>query len=95
MFVFVCLQVGPGLPTTYKVQFTGEAKRDYAHEILCETERETFLVPVRAIGARAILDFPDQVHFLPPSPVKHPAAKTLLVRNIGNAPATFSLQVDK
>ena len=27
------------------------------------TEREKFIVPVRAVGARALLDFPDEVHF--------------------------------
>lgn len=30
---------------------------------MCITERERFLVPVKAIGARGILDFPDEVHF--------------------------------
>lgn len=37
--------------------------QDYTHELICITEREKFLVPVRAIGARAILDFPDEVNF--------------------------------
>lgn len=36
---------------------------------MCVTEREKFVVPVRAIGARALLDFPDKVNF-PTSPVK-------------------------
>ena len=33
------------------------------------SEREKFIVPVRAVGARALLDFPDEIHF-PSSPVK-------------------------
>jgi len=33
------------------------------------TEREKFVIPVRAIGARALLDFPDNVSFNS-SPVK-------------------------
>ena len=37
--------------------------QDYTHELICITEREKFLVPVRAIGARAVLDFPDEVNF--------------------------------
>lgn len=37
--------------------------QDYTHELICITEREKFLVPVKAIGARAILDFPDEVNF--------------------------------
>lgn len=56
------------------------------------TEREKFVVPVRAIGARAILDFPDAVNFSS-CPVKYPTSKTLLVRNIGNREAKFALDV--
>ena len=37
--------------------------QDYDFELVCVTEREKFLVPVHAIGARALLDFPDEVHF--------------------------------
>ena len=68
--------------------------QDYYHELLCITEREKFIVPVRAIGARAIVDFPDEVVF-PTGPVKNPNTKTLLVRNIGNRDAKFSLTTDK
>ena len=38
-------------------------QQDYTHELICITEREKFLVPVKAIGARAILDFPDEISF--------------------------------
>ena len=61
---------------------------------MCITEREKFVVPVRAIGARAILDFPDDVNF-PPNAVKNTSTKTLLVRNIGNRAARFSLSAEK
>lgn len=61
---------------------------------MCVTEREKFVVPVKAIGARAILDFPDDIHF-PVCPVKYPNTKTILVRNIGNKEAKFSLGVKK
>ena len=87
-------KVGPGLPTTFKIQFTPEEKRDYNHEIVCVTEREKFIVPIRAIGSRAILDFPDEVNFQL-SPVKYPSAKTLLVRNVGNTEAKFTLEAEK
>ncbi|XP_064641495.1 hydrocephalus-inducing protein-like isoform X2 [Lineus longissimus] len=87
-------KVGPGLPTTFKLQFTPEENKDYNHELLCITEREKFVVPVKCIGARALLDFPDEVHFAA-SPVKYPSTKTLLVRNVGNREAKFSLTVDK
>ena len=37
--------------------------QDYKQELVFVTEREKFVVPVRAIGARALLDFPDDVTF--------------------------------
>lgn len=68
--------------------------QDYVHEVMCTTEREKFVVPICAIGMRAILDFPDEILF-PAGPVKHTQLRILLVRNVGNADATFSLTVDK
>ena len=68
--------------------------QDYSHELVCITEREKFIVPVKAIGARAILDFPDNIHF-PAGPVKYGHSKTLLVRNIGNAEAKFTMIAQK
>jgi len=68
--------------------------QDYIHQLICITEREKFVVPIRAIGVRAILDFPDEIVF-PAGAVKHVQSRVLLVRNIGNADAAFSLTVDK
>ncbi|NXQ31301.1 HYDIN protein, partial [Alaudala cheleensis] len=64
--------------------------QDYFHQLLCTTEREEFIVPIRAIGARAILDFPDQLHFSQ-CPVKCSTQRTLLVRNVGNLAAHYQL----
>ena len=89
-----CAKIGPGLPITYKILFTPEEKRDYTHEVVCMTEREKFVVPVTAIGARAILDFPDSISF-PVCPVKNSSSRTLLVRNVGNREAKFALTVEK
>ena len=66
--------------------------QDYIHELICMTEREKFIVPVKAIGARAVLDFPDQVNFAT-CLVKHSNTKTLLVRNVGNREARFALSI--
>nr|KAG5712964.1 hypothetical protein BaRGS_021758 [Batillaria attramentaria] len=87
-------KVGPGLPTTFYIQFMPDEKKDYNHELICHTEREKFVVPVQAIGARGILDFPDDVHF-PTCPVKYPNSRTLLIRNIGNREARFTLEAEK
>lgn len=68
--------------------------QDYNHELIITTEREKFIVPIKCIGSRAILDFPDDIYF-PLSPVRHLNSKVLLIRNIGNKDAKFSLKVEK
>ncbi|CAF1106189.1 unnamed protein product [Rotaria sordida] len=88
-------KVAPGVALVFRIQFKPEEQRDYAHEILVATEREKFLIPIRAIGARAILDFPDSITF-PSTPVKSTnTSKVLFVRNIGNREARFVLQINK
>ena len=62
------------------------------HEITVITEREKYVVPIHAIGPRAILDFPDEISFQT-CPVRYATRKTLLVRNIGNRDANFALEV--
>lgn len=52
------------------------------------------MVPIRAIGARAILDFPDQLNFSV-CPVKHSTQKTLLVRNVGNREARYHISTHR
>ncbi|NWU39074.1 HYDIN protein, partial [Hylia prasina] len=86
----VCHKVPPGLYTTVCILFTPAENKDYFHQLVCITEREEFIVPVRAIGARAILDFPDQLDFSE-CPVKCSAQKTLLVHNVGNRAARYQL----
>ncbi|RMC08855.1 hypothetical protein DUI87_13849 [Hirundo rustica rustica] len=83
-------KVPPGLYTTVRILFTPAENKDYFHKLVCITEREEFIVPIRAIGARAILDFPDQLDFSE-CPVKYSTQKTLLVRNIGNRVAHYQL----
>ncbi|CAH2323836.1 Hypothetical predicted protein [Pelobates cultripes] len=90
----VCNKVAPGMPSTFRIMFTPEENKDYFHEVICITEREKFLVPIRAVGARAMLDFPDQLSFQV-CPVKYNSQKTLLVRNIGNREACFQLHTQR
>ncbi|NWY31199.1 HYDIN protein, partial [Pheucticus melanocephalus] len=64
--------------------------QDYSHELVCLTARERIVVPIRAIGARAVLDLPAQLDFSE-CPVKHSTQKTLLIRNVGNLAARYQL----
>jgi hydrocephalus-inducing protein len=52
-------KVAPGMEITYIVKFFPEAKSDYSYDLMVITEREKFIVPIRAMGCRAVLDFPD------------------------------------
>ncbi|KAG7333195.1 hypothetical protein KOW79_003330 [Hemibagrus wyckioides] len=88
--VDVCSKVAPGMASTFTVLFTPQENKDYRHQVIFVTEREKFEVPIRAIGPRAILDFPDELHFSL-CPVKCLSQKTLLVRNIGKGEAKFQL----
>ena len=74
----------------FNITFTPEALKDYGCSLICRTDRERFVVPVRAYGPRAHLDFPDEV-ILESKPVKFPSTQVFLVRNIGNCDAEFAL----
>ncbi|KAG5334606.1 HYDIN protein, partial [Acromyrmex charruanus] len=81
--------IAPGLVQIYNVRFSPSEKRDYEYYIKFISDIEVFMVPVIAIGLRPILDIPDQIE-IPATAVKIPSSKTILVRNIGDAPAIFN-----
>jgi hypothetical protein len=83
-------KVASGMEVCYIVTFLPREKRDYEYSLVCVTEREKFILPVRASGTRACLDFPDSLA-LGVSPVKHEATHTFLVRNVGEKPTKFTL----
>ncbi|KAJ3305286.1 hypothetical protein HDV03_001884, partial [Kappamyces sp. JEL0829] len=86
-------KVAPGMEVQYIVKFTPDENVDYIYELVCVTEREKFVVPIKAIGARGYLDFPDQVVFSD-CPVRYESTRILLVRNVGDAPAKFDIASD-
>ena len=47
-------KIAPGMEVQYVVKFTPEERVDYVHELICVTEREKFIVPIKAVGARGI-----------------------------------------
>jgi hydrocephalus-inducing protein len=71
-----------------------DAVKDYAHEIICTSEREKFIIPIKCIGARGIIDITDVVEF-GDCAVKTGKSKTIYVRNIGNDTARFSLSTSE
>jgi hydrocephalus-inducing protein len=51
-------KVAPGLEVKYLIKFSPEAKSDYNYDLHIVTEREKFIVPIVAVGKRAMIDFP-------------------------------------
>ncbi|XP_064015890.1 LOW QUALITY PROTEIN: hydrocephalus-inducing protein homolog [Pogoniulus pusillus] len=86
----VCQKVAPGMFSTFHVLFTPEENKDYCHQLLCVTEGDRFTVPIRAVGAKAALDLPQQLNFSL-CPVKHSTQRTLLLRNVGEQQAQYSI----
>jgi hypothetical protein len=83
-------KVAPGMEASFVLKFKPEEKIDYFYDLVCGSEREKFILPIRATGARALFDFPDEISFLD-APVNYKTTKTILVRNIGNKDAKFTI----
>ncbi|XP_063024390.1 hydrocephalus-inducing protein-like [Melospiza melodia melodia] len=86
--------VPPGASAPVRIRFTPDENKNYSHELTCITAKEKIVVPIEAIGARAILDFPAQVEFSE-CPVKYTTQKILLVRNVGNRTAHYQLSTQR
>ena len=85
-------RIAPGTEVHFTVFFAPRDVDDYSYELIVATEREKFLVPLRAVGKRGLLSFPDAVSFAS-TPVKSSAAKTFMVRNTGTCASEFRLSV--
>jgi hydrocephalus-inducing protein len=83
-------KIAPGMDTHFVMKFTPEERIDYFCDLICYTEREKFIIPVRALGPRGYLDLPDSISF-EKAPVKSETIKTILARNVGDAACTFSI----
>ncbi|XP_039275805.1 hydrocephalus-inducing protein-like [Nilaparvata lugens] len=84
-------RIAPGMSVKYKVTFLPVKVADYYHQILFETEGESFRIPILALKPRPLLDFPDHIQ-IPPTPVKITGHKTFVLRNIGSVEAVFTLE---
>lgn len=87
-------KVAPGMEISYIVKFFPEAKSDYSYDLMVLTEREKFIVPIRAMGCRSMLDFPDQLDF-GLVPVKYETEKPVMIRNIGEKTTKWQVRVPK
>lgn len=84
-------KVAAGMEVAFALEFAPQQVDDYAVDLVCRTERETFLLPVRARGRFAALDIPDQIAF-GLCPVRLASTKALTVRNVGTRGAKFAFK---
>ncbi|NXT63709.1 HYDIN protein, partial [Chaetops frenatus] len=85
--------VPAGATTAVRIRFTPDESKDYSHQLVCLTGKERIVVPIRAIAARAVLDFPDRLEFSE-CPVKYSTKKTALLRNRGNRAAHYEISTE-
>jgi hydrocephalus-inducing protein len=84
-------RIAPGMEISYTIKFSPEAKSDYTYDLMVLTEREKFIVPIRAVGCRSMLDFPDLLDF-GQVPVKHITEKPVMIRNIGEKTTKWKIR---
>lgn len=86
-------RVAPGCEVAYTVRFKPDSRSDYSYDLCVVTEREKFVVPIRASGCHALLDLPDVIDFGGECPVRYESSKTILMRNIGEKATRFWFKV--
>ena len=85
-------KVAPGMEVAFKVRFVPVDTEDYRCDLVVATERERFIVPIKCVGNKPALDFPDLVAF-ESTPAKCSSVATRVVRNVGTKRASFAFLV--
>lgn len=83
-------KIAAGMEVYFTVTFKPQEVREYAWDLICCTERENFIVPLRAVGLRPLLNLPDEIDF-GPCPIKSATEKKIVVQNTGTAVAKFTM----
>lgn len=84
-------KIASGMEIYFTLSFKPQEVRDYSFDLVCSTEREKFIVPIRAVGMRPMLTLPDEIDF-GSCPIKSPSQKKLMVKNVGTAVAKFTMR---
>eukprot|EP00892_Ulva_mutabilis_P006441 jgi/Ulvmu1/4169/UM019_0148.1 len=85
------VKVAPGMEAQFTVSFKPPACEDYSYDLKFCTDRDSFVVPVRALGARPQLQLPKILNFGQSCPCNSVTCKSLLARNTGRCAGTFQL----
>ena len=86
-------KVAAGMEVSFVITFKPQEVKDYVIDLVVCTEREKFVVPVRAYGDRPLLNMTDAVNF-GTVPVKSSNIKPIIVQNLGSLGTSFKLTTD-
>jgi hydrocephalus-inducing protein len=84
-------KLASGMEAVFTVTFTPDSEADYSWDLIVCTEREKFVVPLRALGARGQLTLPKTIDFGSSCPCKIEAKLSFLLRNTGRCTSRFQL----
>ncbi|KAG6972410.1 hypothetical protein JG687_00001491 [Phytophthora cactorum] len=87
-------KVAAGMEIAFVLEFFPQEVTDYSLDLVCCTERERFLLPVRVRGRFAALDLSDELE-IGICPVKMPTTRVLTVRNVGTRGSSFAFQTSE
>lgn len=87
-------KIAAGMDIAFQLEFSAHEIKEYAVDLVCCTERERFLLPVRVRGRYAALDIPDDIRF-GLCPVKMPTSKVFTVHNVGTRGAKFAFKTSE
>ncbi|KAF4674209.1 hypothetical protein FOL46_005566 [Perkinsus olseni] len=82
--------VAPGMEVSFLIKFHPDARADYCHDLEVVTEREVFVVPIRAFAGVPKLDVPRQLDFGNVL-VKHGEPRVVYIRNVGDVAAQYAV----
>ena len=83
-----------GMEAAFTITFTPDSEADFSWDLVVCTEREKFVVPIRARGARGRLTLPTEVAFGDACACKIAAQRSFLMRNTGRRATSFELAAD-
>ena len=83
-------RVASGMSIEYIITFTPEERKEYKCDLIVETEREKFIVPIIAKGHPIKLEYPKQINY-GNIPVNYDNDKIILLRNVGNKATKWNI----
>jgi hydrocephalus-inducing protein len=86
-------KIAAGMGASFTIKFAPDSDNDFNYDLICTTEREKFIVPMRTIGSRGVLEAPDDINF-PKSPIKFASSKNVIVKGVGKRTAHFTLHTE-